>query len=90
MTTEVLLDAYTGTGVLVLFEPDEVAPHADAESDWCIDNTVLLTLANAGLLIAINVQVDGVWLCKLTTGELSDLERQAVLQSEDHFWIDVN
>lgn len=89
MTTEALLDAYTGTGVLVIFEPSEVAPYAGVESDWCIEDRVLLSLANAGVLVPINVKADGVWLCKLTTGELSDLEQQALLQSDDHFWINV-
>lgn len=89
MELNVLLDAYTGSGVLVLFEPGQVAPHAGSEPEWCVEDKVLLSLANEGLLAPINVKADGVWLCRLTTGQLSEVERPAVLQSEDRFWIDV-
>lgn len=79
MAIEALLNAYTGSGVLVLFQPAEVAPYAGTESDWCTEDRVLLTLANAGLVVPINVKVDGVWLCKVTTNDLTGLERRSVI-----------
>jgi hypothetical protein len=89
MPVEASLDAYTGTGSLVLFEPAPTALEAGEEFDWFADNDVLVSLANDGLLVPIRIRVDGVWLVRITTEDLTDLERRAVLQTERNFWIHI-
>lgn len=89
MDLDVRLDPYSGCALLVLFEPDQISQRAGIEPDWASGDSVLLSLANAGLLVPIHTRIDGGWLCRLTTGELTATERAVVLQTEDRFWLDV-
>jgi len=74
---------------LVLFEQDEIKRHAGLESDWCSADDVQLALANQGLAVFILVGSDGGFSFRLTTGDLTEREREAVAQEFANFWLDV-
>jgi hypothetical protein len=90
MAASYLVEALTGCGMLVLFEPSEIVPFIGERSDWYTEDKILLSLANQGLLLPLNVRVDGAYRCRITDSGLQLAEKPYLVQSEDKFWLKIS
>lgn len=90
MMTSYLVEAFTGCGMLVLFEPSAIVPFMGERSDWYTEDKVLLGLANQGFLLPLNVRVDGAYICRITDGGLYSAEEPYLVQVEDKFWLKIS
>ncbi len=90
MTTSYLVETFTGCGMLVLFEPSAIVPFMGERSDWYTEDEVLLTLANQGLLLPLNVRIDGAYRCRITDSGLQPAEKLYLVQSEDKFRLKIS
>src|SRR5579862_7652394 len=74
----------------VLFEPDEIIQYAGVRADWCADDAVQLSLANAGRAVFLPVGVDGFFRFRITTGSLTPQEAEDVILVERRCWLETN